>query len=142
MSDLHAIQSDADLEKALARVEEIFFAEEGTPEGQELEGLVKKITAYESTRFPREVPEPVEAIKFMMEQRAHLPEDLVCSAFSLSDFLEVLAGTRSLSIEMATNISEQLAIPLEILWPESENSLEGGDTGEKTALPTIGTALD
>ena len=137
MSDFGIIQSEADLEKALARIEEIFFAEEGAPEGQELEDLIDKVKAYESARYPEEKPDPVEAVKFMMEQGSYQPEDLVCSAVSHSDLLEVLAGTRSMSIEMASAISKQLAIPIGVLWPHGEPSAESDYADEGSALPPV-----
>ena len=139
MSDLQAIRSDADLEKALTRIEEIFFAEEGTPEEKELEDLASKVRVYESVQFPRRMPEPIEAIKFMMEQGAYLPEDLVCSAVRHSELLELLAGTRSLSFEMARAFGEQLGIPIEILWPHNEHTAEFPKEG---TLPAVGTTPD
>lgn len=142
MSDLQAINCDADLEKALARIEEIFFAEEGSDEERELENLVSKVRAYESARYERKMPEPIEAIKFMMEQGDYLPEDLVCGAVSHSERLDVLAGTRSLSYEMASSLSDQLAIPLNILLPEVMQSAEKAGQGEGVDLPAVGTRPD
>ncbi len=142
MSELQAIESDAELGEALARVEEVFFAEEGTPEAQELEDLVSKIRAYEATRFPRKMPDPIEAIKFVIEQGAYQPEDLASSAIPHSDILEVLAGRMPLSFEMASTLSEQLAIPMELLWPRSENSTELGRPAKEAHLPALGKAPD
>ena len=128
--------------KALARIEAIFFAEEGSDEEGELENLVSEVRAYEAARHERKMPEPIEAIKFMMEQGDYLPEDLVCSAVSHSELLEVLEGIRSLSYEMASAISERLAIPLEILLPEVKHStaIAGPDGG--VGLPAVGTTPD
>ena len=142
MSDIHSIRSDADLEKALARIEEIFFAEEGTSEESELEDLVSKVRTFEAGRFPRAIPVPVEAVKFMMEQGAYLPEDLASSAANRSEILEVLAGTRPLSFEMAQTFSERLAIPIEILWPHSEHPEELISSAEDATLPAVGSSTD
>ena len=122
MSEIRDIQTDADLEKALARVEEIFFADEGTSEERELEELTGKIRAYEVARFPREMPEPIEAIKFVMEQAGYEPTDLVSCIGSLADVQRVLAGDRPITLAIAERLHERLGIPLSLLWPEDEKA--------------------
>ena len=139
MSELWEIESDADLERALARIEEIFFAEEGTPEDKELEDLVGRVRAYETARFPREMPDPIEAIKFTLELGAYLPDDLASSAVSYSEVFEVLSGTRPLSYEIANALSDNLGIPMEVLWPHSMHSAE---LANETNLPAVGTTPD
>ena len=121
MSELQYIQSEADLEKALARIEEIFFVEEGAPEEKELEDLVAKIETYESAKFPREMPEPTETIKFMMEQAGYKPEDLVSCIGSTAKVLEVLSGERPITLAMAVRLHERLGIPLKLLWAARRN---------------------
>lgn len=142
MSDLKSIKNDADLEKSLKRIEEIFFAKEGTPEETELEELVTKVRAYEEARFPKELPEPIEAIKFMMEQGAYSPEDLTSSTVTCSQLLDVLDRIRPLSFEIAESLSKQLDISIEILWPNGGLPEEPANSVEESNLRALGTTPD
>lgn len=66
--NIHPIKTEEDYQKALDRLEVIFDAEPGTPQGDELEVLSILIEKYEDEYFPIEMPDPIEAIKFRMEQ--------------------------------------------------------------------------
>ncbi len=122
MTELQYIRSEADLERALARIEEIFFVGEGAPEEKELEDLVAQVRTYESANFPSEMPEPVETIKFMMEQAGYEPEDLISCIGSSAEVLKVLSGEQPITLTMAVRLHKRLEIPLKLLWPHNENT--------------------
>ena len=109
------IKTEADHAAALARLEEIFEAEPGTPEGDEAELLTTLIELFEEKSYPIDLPEPLEAIRFRMEQLGHKPKDLVPFIGSASKVSEVLAGRRGLSLSMIRNLSEGLGIPAGVL---------------------------
>lgn len=69
MSDLKPIRTEADYEAALAEVERLWGAPAGTPQGDRLDILATLIDAYESERYPMDPPDPIDAIKFRMEQQ-------------------------------------------------------------------------
>lgn len=131
MSELQHIRSETDLERALARIEEIFFAGEGAPEEKELEDLLAKIGAYESARFPREMPEPIETIKFMMEQGGYEPQDLASCFDNAADVMKVLTGEQSIGLTSAVRLHERLGIPLKLLWPNDITTAGAKDSPAK-----------
>ena len=112
------IKTDEDYETALARVEQIFSARPGTPTGDELELLLLLIENYEDQAFPMELPDPVAAIRFRMEQQDLVPKDLVPFIGSKSKVSEVLAGKRSLSLSMIRKLTVGLGIPAVVLLQE------------------------
>lgn len=112
------IKNAADYEAALARIETIFAAQPETPEGDELELLVHLVETYEATVWPIEMPDPVAAIRFRMEQAGLRQADLVPYIGSKSKVSEVLNGKRPLSISMIRNLSHGLGIPAPVLLQE------------------------
>jgi HTH-type transcriptional regulator/antitoxin HigA len=74
--NIKPIRSDDDLQLAFQRLEAIFQADEDTPEADEMEVLVTLIEAYENKHYPIAPPDPVDAIRFRMEQQALTPRDL------------------------------------------------------------------
>lgn len=117
------IKTEADHEEALARIEEIFDAKPGTPEGDEFELLVTLVEMYEEKAFPIDLPDPVEAIKFRMDQQGLKAKDLVPYIGSAPKVSEVLSGKRSLSLTMIRNLVNGLGIPAEVLLQEPDASL-------------------
>ena len=113
------IKTKADYKFALARVETIFNAKPGTPEGDELELLVTLIELYEEKEYPVELPDPITAIKFRMEQQEMKQKDLVPFFGSESKVSEVLSGKRALSLTMIRKLVDGLGIPAEVLLQES-----------------------
>ncbi|WP_417734996.1 helix-turn-helix domain-containing protein [Rosistilla oblonga] len=109
------IKSAAEHDRALARVEELFTAKPGTAEGDELELWLLLIDAYESKEFPIDLPDPIEAIRFRMEQGNLKQKDLVPIFGSKGKVSEVLNGKRELSLTMIRNLVNQLGIPAEVL---------------------------
>lgn len=117
------IKTDADYQATLARVEAIFDAKPGTPQGDELELLTTLIELYEEKAFPIGLPSPVEAIRFRMEQQGLKAKDLVPFIGSASKVSEVLAGKRALSLAMIRNLVNGLGIPAEVLLQEPDAQL-------------------
>jgi len=112
---IHPIHTDADHTAALARIEALWDAQPGTPEHDELEVLAILVSAYEDTRWPALPPDPVDAIKFHMEQNGLKQKDLAGIIGSVSRASEVLNGRRGLTLEMIKAIHAAWRIPLECL---------------------------
>jgi len=75
--NLKIIKAEAEYEAALERIEGIFNAKPGTQEGAEMKQLVYLVEQYENEKYPIECPDPIEAVKFRMEQQGLKPGDLV-----------------------------------------------------------------
>lgn len=112
------LKTESDYQESLRRVEEIFDAEPGTSEGDELEVLGILVDDYELTRFPVEYPDPVEAIKFRMEQMGMRQSDLTLLIGSKSRASEILNRKRPLSIGQIRTLHDKLQIPAEVLLRE------------------------
>ena len=115
MNTMKTIQSPSDLEAALARIEEIFDAEEGTPEDDELSVLFVLVEAYEEENVPIPPPDPISAIKFRMEQAGLTQRDLIPVLGSRAKVSEVLSGKRDITMKMARALYESLGVPAESL---------------------------
>src|SRR5690606_29543550 len=107
-----------DYQKALIRLEEIFDAKSGSQEGDELEILSILIDAYENENFPIGMPDPIEAIKFRMEQMGMKQKDLAEVVGFKSRVSEILSKKRKLSLDMIRKLNAQLHIPTEVLIQE------------------------
>ncbi len=114
-TDLKPIRSEADYEAALAQVEALWGAASGTADGDRLDVLATLIDAYEAHRHPMDPPDPVEAIKFRMEQQGMTRKDLEDIIGARTRIAEVLNRKRGLSIGMIRRLHERLGIPAEIL---------------------------
>lgn len=113
------IRNDQDLQAAFHRLETIFQAEEGTPESDEMEVLVTLIEAYENQHYPIAPPDPIEAIKFRMEQNGLTRQDLEPLLGSSGRVSEVLNRKRKLSLKMMKNLHDQLNISYESLMSQA-----------------------
>ena len=109
------IRNDADHVAVLAEVERLRGAKSGTPKGDRLEVLATLIEAYEDRQFPMDPPDPIEAIKFRMEQQGLTRKDLEAMIGARTRIAEVLSRKRSLSIAMIRRLHETLGIPAEVL---------------------------
>ena len=109
------IRDNKDYQNALKRLEEIFDAKKGTEQGDELEILTILIDKYENEKFPIDLPDPIEAIKFRMEQMGMKPKDLAKVVGYKSRVSEILNKKRKLSLNMIRKIHETLLIPTEVL---------------------------
>jgi HTH-type transcriptional regulator/antitoxin HigA len=112
---LKPIKTDADHEAALIEIERLWDAEEGTPDGDRVEILTTLVEAYEETHFPMDMPDPIEAIKFRLEQQGEDKKALIGIIGNRTRVYEVLRGDRPLSLAMIRQLNERLKIPAEIL---------------------------
>lgn len=113
--NIRPIRNRSDHERALKRVEALMSAEEGTDAGDELDVLATLVDAYEKEHFPIDAPDPVEAIKFRMEQLDLDRKDLEPFLGSRARVSEVLNKRRRLSLAMIRSLHENLDIPLDAL---------------------------
>jgi len=113
--DISPIRNEKDYKKALERLEVIFDAKRGTKEGDELEILAILIDNYESENFPIEMPDPISAINFRMEQMGLKQKDLVEMIGFKSRVSEIMNRKRKLTLDMIRKLSTQLRIPTEVL---------------------------
>lgn len=109
------IKTKKDHQKALKRLEMIFDARPGTKEGDELDVLGVLIENYEDEHYPIEAPDPIEAIKFRMEQMGYKQKDLAKIIGYKGRVSEILNRKRKLSLEMIRSLHKKLSIPLEAL---------------------------
>ena len=113
------IRSEGDYREALRRIETLMDAEANTPEGDLLDVLVTLVEAYERKAYPLEMPDPVEAIKFYMEQNGMTPKDLQPMIGRLNRVYEVLNHRRPLTLPMIRRLHTGLGIPAESLIKET-----------------------
>lgn len=113
--EIKPIRSEADYKNALGRLEVIFDAKRGTKEGDELEILSILIDNYESENFPIEMPDPISAINFRMEQMGLKQKDLVEMIGFKSRVSEIMNKKRKLTLDMIRKLNTSLKIPTEVL---------------------------
>lgn len=109
------IKTKKDYNQALARLEVIFDARKNSKEGDELEVLSILIEKYEDENFPIGLPDPIEAIKFRMEQLGYNQADLAKVIGLKSRASEILNKKRKLSLEMVRQLHDKLKIPTDVL---------------------------
>ncbi len=109
------IKTGQDYKLAMERLEEIFDSKVGTKDGDELEILGMLIERYEDEHFPIDLPDPVEAIKFRMEQLDYSQNDLASIIGQKGRASEILNRKRKLSLEMIRRLHESLKIPTDVL---------------------------
>jgi len=113
--ELKPIRTEEDYENALAEVERLWGARSGTREGDRLDVLATLIDAYEAQHYPMDPPDPIEAIKFRMEQQGLTRKDLEPLIGTRARVTEVLNRKRSLSIEMIRRLHDRLGISADVL---------------------------
>lgn len=117
--NIRPIRTELDYREALAAIDSLWKkASIGTPEGDQLDVLVTLVQAYEREHHPISPPDPIEAIKFRVEQLGIGRKGLEGIIGSRARVAEVLAGTRALSIAMIRRLHRELGIPAEILIQE------------------------
>jgi len=114
-AEVKPIRTKRDHETALKEVERLWGAKAGTPEGDRLDVLATLIDAYETQQYPIDPPDPVEAIKFRMEQQGLTRRDLEEIIGTRTRIAEVLNRKRGLSIAMIRRLHERLGISAEVL---------------------------
>jgi HTH-type transcriptional regulator/antitoxin HigA len=112
------IKNEKQYNKAINRLEQIFDAKKSTREGDELELLSLLIDKYEQEKYPIDFPDPIDAIKFRMEQLGYQQKGLVSAIGLKSRVSEILNRKRKLTLEMIRKLSAELSIPTDILVKE------------------------
>jgi len=113
--EIKPIKTEKDYNQALERLETIFDAKSGSADGDELEVLGILIDQFENENFPIGLPDPIEAIKFRMEQMGYNQTDLAKIVGLKSRASEILSRKRKLSLEMIRQLHERLHIPTDVL---------------------------
>jgi HTH-type transcriptional regulator / antitoxin HigA len=115
MGDIKPIRSEKDYEAAMAEVEILWGAKSGTPKGDRLDVIVTLIDSWEAANYRMDQPDPIEAIKFRMEQQGLTRKDLEGIIGTRARIAEVLDRKRGLSIAMIRRLNTELHIPAEVL---------------------------
>ena len=113
--EIKPIRSDSDHEDALREIQRLWGAKEGTPMGDRLDVLTTLVEAYEDKHFPMEAPDPIEAIRFRLQQQGLDHHALVGVIGARSRVYKVMHRKRALSLEMIRRLNERFGIPAEIL---------------------------
>lgn len=113
--NIKPIKNKKDYQNALERLEFIFDSKKGSSEGDELEVLGILIEKYEDENFPIGFPDPIEAIKFRMEQMGYNQTDLAKVVGLKSRASEILNKKRKLTLDMIRKLHDTLKIPTEVL---------------------------
>ena len=114
-AEVKPIRTKRDYEAALKEVERLWGAKLGTRDGDRLDVLATLLDAYEVEHYPMDPPDPIEAIKFRMEQRGLTRRDLEAIIGTRTRIAEVLNRRRGLSIAMIRRLHERLGISAEVL---------------------------
>lgn len=118
--DLIPIKTKRDYNRVLKEIEGLMNAKRGTPDGDRLDVLITLVEAWEAKHYPIDLPDPVEAIKYHMEQQGLEPKDLVPYIGSRNRVYEVLNRKRPLTLKMVWRLHTGLGIPAESLIKVSE----------------------
>ena len=114
--NIKPIKNEQDYTNTLSQIESLMSAKPNTPEMDELEVLTTLVEAYEEQYYKIDTPDPIEAIKFRMQQEGLKQKDLAAIVGSKSRVSEVLNKKRKLTIEMIRSLHKQLHIPVESLF--------------------------
>jgi len=114
--NIRPIKNEEDYMRALSHIESLMDARPNTQKMDELEVLTTLVEVYEEQHYKIDAPDPIEAIKFRMEQEGLKQKDLVSIVGSKSRVSEILNRKRKLTIEMIRNLHTQLHIPIESLF--------------------------
>lgn len=113
--EIRPIKTEQDYQSALERIEELWGEVRDSPGGDELDLLVTLVESYEMNHFPISPPDPVDAIKFRMQQMGMTHADMVKYLGSQSRVSEVLNRKRKLTLKMVKTLYRELKIPAEVL---------------------------
>ncbi len=113
--DIAPIKNERDHRRALKEIEGLMTARHDTPEGDRLDVLVTLVEAWEAKHTPLDLPDPIEAIKYHMEQKDLTPRDLTPFIGSRNRVYEVLNRKRPLTLKMIRRLHTGLGIPAESL---------------------------
>ena len=118
--EIKPIRTKTDYRAALKEIETLMSARAGSRDGERLDVMVTLIEAFEKKHYPLDLPDPVEAIKFRMEQMALAPKDLVPMIGQINRVYEILNRKRPLTLQMIRRLHRKLNIPAESLIKESD----------------------
>jgi HTH-type transcriptional regulator / antitoxin HigA len=118
--DITPIKSKRDYQRALKQIERLMDAKRNTPDGDRLDVLVTLVEAWEARHYPLDLPDPVDAIKYHMEQRGLQPRDLAPYIGNRNRVYEVLNRKRPLTLRMVWRLHQGLGIPAESLIKSDE----------------------
>jgi HTH-type transcriptional regulator/antitoxin HigA len=113
--EIAPIKTEQDYRRVLGEIEALMTAERDTPEGDRLDVLVTLVEAWETKHYSLDLPDPVEAIKYHMEQKGLSPKDLVPFIGGRNRVYEVLNRKRPLTLKMIRRLHAELGIPAESL---------------------------
>jgi HTH-type transcriptional regulator / antitoxin HigA len=113
--DIAPVKSQRDYRRVLKEIEGLMSARRNTPQGDRLDVLVTLVEAWERKHYSLDLPDPVEAIKYHMEQNGLQPRDLIPFIGSRNRVHEVLNRRRELTLNMIRRLHEGLGIPAESL---------------------------
>ena len=113
--NIEPIKTDRDYRRTLTEIEGLMTAVRDTPEGDRLDVLVTLVEAWEAQHYPIDLPDPVAAIRYHMEQNGLAPKDLAPYIGGRHRVYEVLNRKRSLSLKMIWRLHRELGIPAESL---------------------------
>jgi HTH-type transcriptional regulator/antitoxin HigA len=117
------IKTEADYDAALEQISLLMDAKAGTSEADELEVLATLVECYEAEYYPINLPDPIAAIRFRMEQEDLSQRDLIPYIGSRSKVSEVLSGKRPLTLQMMRSLHQHLGIPADVLLQEQGATL-------------------
>ena len=120
MMNIRPVKTEADYDIALARVDDLMDARPDSPEGDELDVLVTLIEKYEVLHYPIDAPNPVEAIRFRMDQYDLIDKDLIPYIGQSGRVSEILSFKRKLTLSMIRKLHSGLKIPTESLIQDYE----------------------
>ena len=126
---IRPLKTEADYASALAEVEKLWGAETNTPAGDTLDVLLTLVEAYENAHYSIDPPDPIEAIKFRMEQLGLSRKDLEPYIGKRGRVAEVLNRQRGLSLSMIQRLHTHLHIPLESLIGQPKQLPQTGEAG-------------
>jgi HTH-type transcriptional regulator/antitoxin HigA len=113
--EIAPIKTQRDYRRVLEEIEGLMMAKRNTPEGDRLDVLVTLVEAWERKHYPLDLPDPVEAIKYHMDQNGLQPRDLISFIGSRNPVHEVLNRRRPLTLKMIWRLHAGLGIPAESL---------------------------
>ena len=113
--DIQPIRNAPDYQAALLRVAALWNSKDGSPESDELDVLATLVEAYEREHYAVDAPDPIEAIRFRLEQQGKDTRALIGIIGQRTRVYEVLRGKRALSLEMIRNLHQKLGIPANVL---------------------------
>lgn len=117
--NIRPIKNEDDYNQALAEIDKLFGAKPNTRQGDKLEILVTLVESYEEKHHPIDMPDPIEAIKYVMETRGYTREDLRNCIGTRARVSEILNKKRSLTLPMIRKLHAKFKIPARVLIRET-----------------------